>query len=86
MFNSRNTGAEGQPPIGLLAGGGLLPMCLADGASITVILNGVTVNHCIEARPSKGRIQIQSEGAEIFFRRLDLTPLPRAQTKPGAGS
>jgi len=29
-------------------------------------------------RPSRGRIQIQSEGAEIFFRRIDLTPLNEA--------
>lgn len=49
--------------------------CIADGKTITVILNGVTVNRCIEAKPTKGRIQFQSEGAEIFFRRIDLVPL-----------
>ena len=49
--------------------------CIADGRTITVILNGVTVNHCYDVQPGKGRIQIQSEGAEVFFRRLDLMPL-----------
>ncbi len=52
--------------------------CIADGATVTVILNGVTVNRCIDVRPRKGRIQLQSEGAEIFFRRVDLEPLRRA--------
>jgi len=49
--------------------------CIADGSGITVLLNGVTVNHCIKAQPRKGRIQIQSEGAEIYFRRFELMPL-----------
>jgi len=49
--------------------------CIADGDYIKVILNGVTVNESFNTRPSKGRIQIQSEGAEIFFRRVELLPL-----------
>ena len=49
--------------------------CIADGRTITVILNDVAINRCYDVRPSKGRIQIQSEGAEVFFRRLDLMPL-----------
>jgi len=49
--------------------------CIVDGVTITVILNGVTVNRCVDVRPRKGRIQVQSEGAEIFFRRIDLMPL-----------
>jgi len=48
---------------------------IADGGAIKVILNGVTVNECRDAKPCKGRIQIQSEGAEVFFRRVDLYPL-----------
>ncbi len=51
-------------------------VCVVEGPRITVVLNGVTVNQCTEARPSKGRIQVQSEGAEVFFRRIDLMPLP----------
>jgi len=49
--------------------------CITKGATIRVILNGVVVNECSEAKPAKGRIQIQSEGAEAFFRKVDLTPL-----------
>ncbi|MBI5091073.1 MAG: DUF1080 domain-containing protein [Candidatus Hydrogenedentes bacterium] len=52
--------------------------CVADGDRMTVILNGVTVNQCTGVKPRKGRIQIQSEGAELFVRRVDIIPLARA--------
>jgi len=54
--------------------------CIADGETITIALNGVPVNQCLEARPTKGRIQIQSEGAEIFIRRVDLLPVAAVST------
>ena len=38
-------------------------------------LNGVVVNEAFNVRPLKGRIQVQSEGAEILFRRFDIIPL-----------
>ncbi|HRE51591.1 MAG TPA: DUF1080 domain-containing protein [Flavitalea sp.] len=46
--------------------------CIAEGDSISIFLNGVLVNKAFNVRPSRGRIQIQSEGAEIFFRRILL--------------
>jgi hypothetical protein len=49
--------------------------CVAEGNTLTVILNGVVVNKCLDVQPRKGRIQIQSEGAEVFVRRVDVTPL-----------
>jgi hypothetical protein len=49
--------------------------CIARGDEITVLLNGVKVNQARNVRPSRGKIQIQSEGAEIFFRKIELTPL-----------
>lgn len=49
--------------------------CIARGDEILIYLNGVLVNHATNVRPQKGRIQIQSEAAEIIFRRIDLTPL-----------
>lgn len=52
--------------------------CIAEGDTMTVILNGVTVNRCYDVRPSKGRIQVQSEGAELFIRRIDVVPLAAA--------
>ena len=48
---------------------------IAQGQTITVLLNGVLVNRCLDVQPRKGKIQIQSEGAEVFFRRFDLIPL-----------
>jgi len=49
--------------------------CIAQGDSLSFFLNGELVNRAFNVRPSKGRIQIQSEGAEIFFRRLDIKPI-----------
>lgn len=49
--------------------------CIASGDSITIVLNDVVVNKTYKVKPSKGRIQVQSEGAEIIFRRVDLIPL-----------
>ncbi|WP_239489232.1 DUF1080 domain-containing protein [Luteitalea sp. TBR-22] len=48
---------------------------------ITNIVNGHVVN--VGTRPSltRGRIMIQSEGAEIYFRRVDLYPLPGARRR-----
>jgi hypothetical protein len=48
---------------------------LAKDDLLEVHLNGVLVNRGTEIKPTKGRIQIQSEGAEIWFRKIDLIPL-----------
>lgn len=48
---------------------------IVTGRHITVILNDVVVNQASQVKPYAGKIQIQSEGAEIFFRRIDLIPL-----------
>lgn len=48
---------------------------ICDSARITNILNGVTVNEGYDSTHTAGKIQIQSEGAEIFFRRIELHPL-----------
>lgn len=49
---------------------------IAKGNELFIYLNGMLVNHATFSKPHAGRIQIQSEGAEIFYRRVDLTPLP----------
>ena len=49
--------------------------CIADGNQLTVKLNGKVVNHAFNVYPTSGQIQIQAEGAEILFRRVDLLPL-----------
>jgi uncharacterized protein YdeI (BOF family) len=51
--------------------------CVANGDEITIYLNGTLVNRDGQVRPNKGRIQIQSEGAEILFRKVELEPLER---------
>jgi hypothetical protein len=35
-------------------------------------LNGQLVNEAYNVKPSKGKIQIQSEGAELFIRKIDI--------------
>jgi hypothetical protein len=37
--------------------------------------NGQLVNEASELQPQEGRILLQCEGSEIFFRRLELLPL-----------
>ena len=50
---------------------------LCDGDSITTILNGYVVNHGTKSRDTEGKIQLQSEGAEIIFRKVEVRPLIR---------
>ena len=45
------------------------------GPTITVILNGSVVNVGTAASPAEGKIQFQSEGAEIVFRKIEVRPL-----------
>lgn len=48
---------------------------VADGDSLAIWVNGVQVNAVTKASHRAGRIQIQSEGAEIFVRTVELRPL-----------
>jgi 3-keto-disaccharide hydrolase len=43
--------------------------------AMTIHVNGMLVNAGADASVSSGRIMLQSEGAEIFFRRVELLPL-----------
>jgi hypothetical protein len=49
--------------------------CICDGKRITIRVNGTTVNECYDAFPSAGRILLQSEGFEIWFRNVELHPI-----------
>ena len=52
---------------------------ICDGGHVTYFLNGVKVNEGKNGTFSSGKLLIQSEGAELFFRRIELQPLsPRA--------
>ncbi|HLJ11448.1 MAG TPA: DUF1080 domain-containing protein [Planctomycetaceae bacterium] len=48
---------------------------ICDGGHIQTFVNGTLVNEAFDAFPRAGRIQLQAELAEIFFRRLELWPL-----------
>lgn len=48
--------------------------CICDGGRITLKLNGTVVNEAFEVWPREGKILLQCEGSEIFFRRLELFP------------
>jgi Domain of Unknown Function (DUF1080). len=50
-------------------------VCIAERDSIKVYLNGTLVNEAMNLKPAKGRIQIQSEGAEVFVRKVQLVSL-----------
>jgi hypothetical protein len=48
---------------------------ICDGDSITNIVNGYVVNVGTKSSLTKGKIILQSEGAEIFFRKFEIRPL-----------
>lgn len=45
---------------------------------IVVFVNGIKVNEAAEVHPSEGRLQLQTELAEIYVRRWELWPLEQA--------
>lgn len=48
---------------------------VCDGDSITNIVNGYVVNVGSKSSLTEGKILFQSEGAEIFFRKVEIRPL-----------
>ena len=48
---------------------------ICDGDTITNIVNGYVVNVGTKSSQTEGKIQFQSEGAEIFFRKIEVRPL-----------
>ena len=51
--------------------------CICKGDAITNVLNGTVVNACTHSSHSRGKILFQSEGAEVFFRRIELHPVKK---------
>lgn len=54
---------------------------IADGGHIQVFVNGTLVNEAFDSVPKQGKIQLQSELAEVFVRRWELWP-PGKGPKP----
>ncbi len=50
---------------------------ICDRTRIRVELNGVRLNEAFDVFPSSGKILLQCEGSEIFFRHIELQPLRR---------
>jgi hypothetical protein len=48
---------------------------IAEGDRVTNVVNGKVVNEGVRSSLSEGKILVQCEGAEIYFRRIDLEPL-----------
>jgi hypothetical protein len=48
---------------------------ICDGDSITNIVNGHVVNVGTRSSLTRGKIILQSEGAEIFFRKFEIRPI-----------
>jgi hypothetical protein len=53
--------------------------CLCRGDRVTIKINGETVNEAYDVDPAAGRILLQNEGYEIFFRNMVIAPLPEEQ-------
>ncbi len=48
---------------------------IANNGKLTHIVNGIIVNEATEASLKEGKIIIQSEGAEIYYRKIDIAEL-----------
>ncbi len=56
--------------------------CIALEDTLTIKVNGQTVNHVTQVEPQAGKILLQTEGSEIWFRKFELTPIePEAKTE-----
>jgi len=51
--------------------------CLCVGDRITISVNGEPVNEACDLFPAAGKILLQCEGSEIFFRKIELHPVER---------
>jgi hypothetical protein len=49
--------------------------CICRGDRVTIKINGETVNECFDVVPRSGKILLQNEGSEIYFRNFEIGPL-----------
>ncbi len=55
-------------------------VCECRDRSISTWLNGTLINQVSDVYPYKGKILLQCEGAEIYYRNITLTPLASTKT------
>lgn len=51
--------------------------CICNENRVTIKINGVTVNEALDVFPSAGKILLQNEGSEIYYRGVELRPLKK---------
>jgi hypothetical protein len=56
--------------------------CIADERRIIIKVNGVVANEAFNVQPSRGKILLQCEGSEIFFRRIAIVSLSGMDENP----
>ena len=49
--------------------------CVCEGSTITVIVNGKTVNKAYDVFPAAGHVLLQCEGHELYVRKFELLPV-----------
>ena len=55
--------------------------CICDADRITVKINGQTVNECYNVFPTAGKILLENEKNEIYFRNFKIRPLKKTRKK-----
>ena len=53
--------------------------CVCAGGRVSVFINGVKVNEAFNVSPRSGRILLQNEGHEVWFRKLVIAPLAKGE-------
>ena len=71
------TGSRGANDVDTPGHGWTRVECIADGDKLTYIVNGKVVNEASNVTPSAGKIQVQTEEAEIYYRKIELQPLKK---------
>lgn len=56
---------------------------IADGPTVTLIVNGKQLNQATDCEITPGKIGLQSEGGEIHFRKVELTPIKQVESRKG---
>jgi hypothetical protein len=49
-------------------------VCVCEGSTITVFVNGTKVNHAYDVFPAAGKLLLQVEGFELFVRKFEVGP------------